>query len=345
MERHKTNRQCNYDLLRIVSMIAVIILHINAHYFAESSGTIHIIQSAINILTRFSVPCFVMLSGAFILSQPKNIDYFSFYKKVFCNTVFPFLIVALILTIISLSKAVFTHTNPMGVFYSLAIGDFFNLWYMYMLFGLYFFAPIIILIKRKISNRVYCVISFIWLAFAIWFQYSSDYSISYSFGVVFAYMGYFLVGNVIYENFRINRLSWLFFAIAMVLFSVTFIIRFINGENIYSVNPYKSFFSPTIVIASLGVFLGFSNISFNHSLGKLPKRSFYIYLFHTIVYQSVFMLLRNKVYGNELVMVLLVSTVTFVLSYFVSVAFEILLGLVDRRLGIKEKIMSIKRFI
>ena len=90
MERHKTNRQCNYDLLRIVSMIAVIILHINAHYFAESSGTIHIIQSAINILTRFSVPCFVMLSGAFILSQPKNIDYFSFYKKVFCNTVFPF---------------------------------------------------------------------------------------------------------------------------------------------------------------------------------------------------------------------------------------------------------------
>ena len=345
MERHKTNRQFNYDLLRIVSMLAVIILHVNSHYFAESSGTMHTIESAINIITRFSVPCFVMLSGAFILSQPKNIDYFEFYKKSFCNTVLPFLIVLIILTFVSLAKCVFIHTNPMGVLYSLAIGDFFNLWYMYMLFGLYFFAPIIILIKRKISNRIYCMIAFVWLAFAIWFQSSSDYQISYSFGVVFAYMGYFLVGNVIYENFRINRLSWLFFIIAIVFLGLTFFIRYINGENMYSVNPYKSFFSPTIVLASIFVFLGFTNISFNHSLGKLPKRSFYIYLFHTIVYQSVFMILSDIVLGNELVMILLVSTVTFVVSFFVSIVFEWLLGLADRRLGIKEKIMNIKRCI
>lgn len=46
------------------------------------------------------------------------------------------MIVTLILTIFSLAKSVFTHTNPMGVLYSIAIGDFFNLWYMYMLFGL-----------------------------------------------------------------------------------------------------------------------------------------------------------------------------------------------------------------
>lgn len=83
--KKKINRQGNYDLLRIISTIAVVLIHVNATV-ADSNNISLVgfnICSLINIITRFSVPCFVMLSGAFILNNEKNADYKHFYAKSF----------------------------------------------------------------------------------------------------------------------------------------------------------------------------------------------------------------------------------------------------------------------
>ena len=86
-------RENNYDLLRIISTFAVILIHVNAFYISKMTdyaSNLYWIGSAINIVTRFSVPCFVMLSGAFLLSNPKNKDYKTFYKKTFSKIFLPF---------------------------------------------------------------------------------------------------------------------------------------------------------------------------------------------------------------------------------------------------------------
>ena len=79
-------RYNSYDLLRIFSAISVIIIHVNAHFFgsragAPSSSLYYVAESLLNIVTRFSVPAFIMISGAFILGNPANRDYIYFYKK------------------------------------------------------------------------------------------------------------------------------------------------------------------------------------------------------------------------------------------------------------------------
>ena len=87
----KIKRHNNYDLLRIIACIAVIILHVSAIYIGAYTtkneltykiDLTHIFEATtLNVLTRFAVPIFVMLTGAFSLSNPKNKDYKKFYKK------------------------------------------------------------------------------------------------------------------------------------------------------------------------------------------------------------------------------------------------------------------------
>ena len=81
--KKKINRQSNFDLLRIISTFAVVLIHVNAT--VANSNNISLVGfnicSLINIITRFSVPCFVMLSGAFILNNEKNADYINTFMQ------------------------------------------------------------------------------------------------------------------------------------------------------------------------------------------------------------------------------------------------------------------------
>lgn len=88
LKRDKITRQNSLDLLRIMATIAVIFIHVNCHYFQNNydnpicSG-IYVLESFINIIMRFSVPAFVMISGAFNLHNKKILMQEIFIKKQF----------------------------------------------------------------------------------------------------------------------------------------------------------------------------------------------------------------------------------------------------------------------
>ncbi len=333
-ELNSLNRQSNYDLLRILSTIFVVFLHINAHYYPMTSSVNDLqIESFLNVLTRVSVPCFVMLSGAFVLSKPKNKDFKSFYFHVFFKTVLPFIVVSFILLSFSTIKAIVTHGDVVAPLKALLIGDYYNLWYMFMLFGLYLFTPIIIMVKERISNKAYCISSFVWLAFSIWFQSNSEYLISYSFGVVFAYMGYFLVGNIIYENTKdkssIKAVVCLFASVLFIV--ITFLIRQSFVIEKYLWDPYSSFFSPFIAIASVFFFMAISNWKLRIKFGKFPNLMFYVYLFHTVIYEIIFIVLKDRIIYNTIITILLVSIVTFIISLIASFVFIKVWSFIDKR--------------
>ena len=82
----QSNRSNNLDLLRIVATISVIVIHVNYQFFqfryqSPQFEVNYVVQSSLNLITRFSVPAFVMLSGYFILNNAANSDIKSFYKK------------------------------------------------------------------------------------------------------------------------------------------------------------------------------------------------------------------------------------------------------------------------
>lgn len=332
MEKYSVNnfgktsnlRYNNYDLLRIVSTFAVILIHVNAFYISKMTdytSNLYWIQSAINIVTRFSVPCFVMLSGAFLLSNPKNKDYKTFYKKTFSKIFLPFIAISILLFLFSEGSRIISHASLWQPVKNLLIGDYYNLWFMFMLFGLYIFVPIIIRVKESITNKSYCIAAVIWLIFSIINQLTTAYKLSYAFGVVFSYMGYFIIGNVIYENLRGKKNPIVFFILSMACFSVTFIYRYFTGSSYCAYSKYASFFVPFVVLGSLCIFIAFSNIKINRSFAKLSSRTFYIYMFHTVIYNTMLKVIYERISLNPLIMILIVSVVTFLLAWLVSVVF------------------------
>lgn len=176
---HK-QRESNYDLLRILSCISVIVIHVSCSYTAAITDvevfgqcyTEHMLVScACNAMSRFAVPCFVMLSGAFALADERNAEYKYFYKKTFKKIGIPALIFSVLYFFYSCALAVAAVLikgknlkRLLVPFKALIKGSpFAHMWFLYMLLGLYILTPLIIRFRKSITkstfNRIACIIS------------------------------------------------------------------------------------------------------------------------------------------------------------------------------------------
>lgn len=336
------SRQSNFDLLRIISTFAVVLIHVNAT--VANSNNISLVGfnicSLINIITRFSVPCFVMLSGAFILSNERNADYKHFYAKSFYKIGIPLIIFSFLMLIISEVSAVLKGAGLAEPVLSLLKGNFNNYWFMFMLAGLYFIVPIIIRIKNTISKKCYTIGSFVWLLVAMISQLTSTYSVAWSFGIIFSFVGYFLVGNVIYENMSRIKFKGLYFIFAIVSYALLFLYRGITGFSRFSIDAYSNWFSPLIIIASICVFIAFSGIKIKINLGKLSGYTYVIYLLHTKVYIILLKLLEKfipSVTGNYIVYIAIVTILALIISCVGAMVYDFLWSLLEKKFKLKEK--------
>lgn len=86
MEKKKREEQ--FDLLRVLCCIMIILLHCGSGYaeekfISEVPKYYALIGRFYETITRVAVPCFVMMSGRFLLSDERNKKYGYFYKKSF----------------------------------------------------------------------------------------------------------------------------------------------------------------------------------------------------------------------------------------------------------------------
>lgn len=174
MERKEifAEREANYDLLRIISTIAVIILHVSAIFqnaitdstiFGEIYTKNIFVIFLYNTLSRFAVPCFMMISGAFLLSEKRNMDYKFFYKKSLYNIGVPTIIFSVLYfgfsEIMSVRKIIMG-----GESFELLLQPvkdvvkgvpYYHLWYMYTLLVVYLFIPVIIRVKSEMHEKTF----------------------------------------------------------------------------------------------------------------------------------------------------------------------------------------------
>lgn len=71
-------REKNYDILRIIAAFMVISIHVSAEsvsYNIAMPNSIFSFGNFFNSFSRFGVPIFIMLSGAFLLTNPKNTNF------------------------------------------------------------------------------------------------------------------------------------------------------------------------------------------------------------------------------------------------------------------------------
>ena len=257
------------SLIRAIGCLAVIVLHVSSPllYHSESLSNEWWLGYFFNSISRFSVPIFIMASGALILTKLKdepNINFISFYKKR-AYKIMPALIFWSIFYILLqiFQNKLYNFTDIYEFFIPRFIHGniYFHLWYFYMILGLYIFAPYLsILVKnlKSITLRNYILLGF---ALVSCLKFSSYYvgneNLFFLINSIF-YIPYFLMGAVIYKS-RENLIKYK--SIGLIISTISWIILIFLSYLLFPYLKSKSwlimsdYLNPFVIFMSIGIFI------------------------------------------------------------------------------------------
>lgn len=223
----KVSRYNYIDVLRVVSSIAVIAIHIIMYYIGAFSvrSTAWTGLMSGKVLTQFAVPIFFMVSGATIFSSTREESYGSFIKRRLTKIAIPFVVYSLIYYLF------FALVKNNYATYKLGIKEFIKLffkngiqghfWYLYALIPLYFFYPAIKKWVQSLSKKglislilaFFVIDSFFPLLNRLLALFTSFRFSVFSFGKLGVYLNYTLIGYYIHTYIPANKKNGFFAAI------------------------------------------------------------------------------------------------------------------------------------
>ncbi|XME03234.1 acyltransferase [Lachnospiraceae bacterium C1.1] len=344
------NRESEYDYLRVFSMLAVIMMHVSVHWidgfsYAVFQGTdieelIHPFAACMYYsLSAFAVPCFIMVSGAFILDNDNNADYARFYKKSFQKIGVPTLIFTGLYSILNILELAASGNLSLDGLKEIVINDisgwpYYHMWYMFMIIGIYLLAPFMVIIKNKTgygSFRKISIVFFVYSVVSAW-TYKGN-TVNWDIGYVIYFLGYFMIGYVLRKETKRTKIPGLVFLIMGILVEantafVYYDIKFIKGLD--GAEKFLKPLSPLMAMAAILIFYGFGRLRLKYSwlVEKTAGLSFIIYMFHGGVWGGVKTII-GKIKGEYYLIQLdniwaipIGIAVVFLISVLLSLAYE-----------------------
>lgn len=289
------------DTLRALACFGVIVLHVAAPalylHGHEIDGNWWV-GNAFDSLVRFSVPAFLLISGALLLPKtyPSLQAYFS--KRVL-RIVYPFLF----WSIIYIAYFLFDTYQEIGsmemrqiattFFIKLRDGASFHLWYVYLILGLYLIYPILSKWLHHSTRSEIIYFNSIWvICIVARLPFIADYFPKIELIYFSGYIGYPVLGYLLlkykFENReKIKKIALLLIGSGVLI--TFFGTYFLTSHNGHFDDTLYHFLSPNVGIAAVGVFLLFqySDIKLNDTLVSIirffSRYSYGIYLVHVLV--------------------------------------------------------------
>lgn len=366
MEKITHQRENNYDLLRIISSIAVITIHVSVSYLNAITddsilGNIYVdnidISCLYNVLSRFAVPCFLMLSGAFILSDNRNGDYKFFYKKSLNNigihTIIFSILYFLYSQLLAIAFVILKEGSLNELFLPiksfLAGEPYYHMWYLYMLIGVYLMVPVAIRLKQDIGEKFFCRFTVIFLILASLSVWTSTYKLKWNIGLSFCYLGYFFVGYIIRKwSYRHkNNLKGILLFVAGILIELLMAyLRYCQliGKAIIKVNVIAPY-CPLVVVASILIFMGFSMMNIKKDYSKISTLTIYIYLFHAGVWNLGIRVIKSMfgISMDSRIVIPVSILCVFIVSLILSDVYRKIWNKVDDKYSITGKLCKLVR--
>ena len=145
MKENYIKREIYFDYLRILAILCVIMIHVvGVNWFTTPIySTNWKILNIYDSIARFSVPIFVMISGALFLNKEKEISIKKLYSKNILRLVVTLLFWSLMYSIyanIIIAKTI--SLSILKLTYLDFINSHYTLWFITMLIGLYMAIPI-----------------------------------------------------------------------------------------------------------------------------------------------------------------------------------------------------------
>lgn len=285
--------------LRVFATFAVVVIHSASqllYNFSSDDIKNWWIGNLYDSASRFCVPVFVMISGALIL--PKINNPLEFYHKKLLRIVIPFIFWSAIYIIYNLIfiKDLSTINEIIIYFVSQFFkGSAFHFWYIYMIIGLFLFAPFLSRWLQNSSEKEVRIFLIIWaISILLQFPLLNNYFPAIDFTHISGYLGYLVLGyyltkysSKISEMKSIYLIAFYVFSFIITAFGTFYLTSYSSN---FSDEFYK-YITPNILIMSVSIFVFFKNTFSQYKvsiiINYLDKYSYEIFLSHIPVLQLV----------------------------------------------------------
>ena len=290
-------RVIGYDYLRVIAIFLVVVIHGNVAFVSENV-LLRFIAIGIDAFCLISVPCFLMISGALLLEDERGSSWKALKRRLIKQGL-PFLVWSVIYVVarIILNKIPASIQAFTSLLYEPA---YYQFWFMYTLLAIYLILPALIPLVHHISKKVYQYIIVVWMLFSVlqpMLEYFfSVFRLSEHIDLVICegYLGYFLLGYYLKKygaEITGKKAVWLFISgcsLTAVCISGEYIFSGIDFQGYF----YRSYLTPGVVLASVGVFVFFQNRTFKHrvaimQLSNITIGVFYIHMLIMTAFEYV----------------------------------------------------------
>ena len=204
MQQNSSTRIVYLDLLRVLATFAVILLHVSASEFYASFLSINwSVSTVYNSFVRWSVPIFVMISGALFLNPSKEITYKDILKKRVPRLLLAYVFWVLFYVLYGFILTNFEGFSVLHFIRRAIVAPRVHLWFLPMLMGVYLLIPV--LRKIALDYKLMCYALIIWIVYisVSFLQYVECFKLVNHFyslfnpNLVVGYSGYFLLGYLL----------------------------------------------------------------------------------------------------------------------------------------------------
>ncbi|WP_028546416.1 acyltransferase [Paenibacillus taiwanensis] len=299
------------DILRILSIAAVIILHITADLLTRTNdfntGSWWI-SNLFNSVSRFAVPVFFMISGAMIL----RVEIKS-YKDFYIKRVVPLLIPLFTWSLIyDLYNQYYILKSNMGIgefivdfgYRLLTDRNYVHLWFLYAIIAIYATVPLISKLVKVCSQKDIRYYLLLWFIVSVVYRFISDVVFRLTdqyinipiLNIPFftGFLGYFILGYYLFNFDLPDKWKNILYNLGIVSFFLTPVATYFASLHSGVLDEmFYGNYSITTFFMAVGMFVFFKekepaiSEKTNHKVKKmissLSKASFSIYLIHLLV--------------------------------------------------------------
>ncbi len=290
----QANRNYSMDILRILAILIVILFHVSYPFWDNAFSSNQWIKALFpDAISRWGVPVFVMISGAFMLQ--KEVSLKVLWTKYIKRLAILLVCWNVIYHIPDFKSMSFSVKEIIAIFFS--SGDGYHLWFLYMLISIYVIIPIL---KRIVDGGLtkyvlllwFCTsILFFWFVKSNTFTYLQTYLLNFPFSI--DYVGFFLLGYFLYKQIILTKKQRMIIYIlglcSLILMVLgTYCISMLAGRNMYY---FLENLSICNVLVAIALFVFFRYFDFDGSIfckGKkiiasLSNLTLGVYLIHVLV--------------------------------------------------------------
>jgi len=340
MTKSTPTRNYGLDILRVMACYMVIQAHAGEFYYISHDTRVSNVIDAYwvgwyNPVCITSVPLFVMISGFFLFPVA---DIPVFLKKRFSRIAIPFVFWCIVYAVylclrgyISIGGTLINIANiPLN--FGAQVG---HLWFVYMLLGIYLFAPILSPWIQTASRKTMEYFLALWavsltipyihlLVPEVWGETFWNHTpMLYYFS---GFLGYVVLANYI-KRFHMAPQRWNYIAgitlllVGYVISTYGFLHRLSYETQISKLILTWGFETINIAMMTAGLFLMVKNIRIKNPqsalmrlLSDIAAKSYGIYLAHIIVLNTIHSAINNH-FASAAVKIPLIGIATFVVTF------------------------------